>query len=56
MLAAIDWEALTPAAAFVLGAVLATVGTIRVVRAVTIMFGGELRGRRRRDDPQDDDQ
>ena len=35
---AVDWGALVPAAAFVLGAVLATVGVLRVVRAVAVMF------------------
>ena len=53
MLGAVDWDNLLPAAAFVLGAVLATIATIRVVRAVAIMFGAELRRGRRRE-PSDD--
>lgn len=36
--AAIDWSNLTVAAAFMLGAVAATVATLRIVRAVTAMF------------------
>jgi hypothetical protein len=38
VLAAVDWEALTVPGAFMLGAVLATVATIRVVRSVTNFF------------------
>jgi hypothetical protein len=38
---------LTPAAAFVAGAVLATVAVLRVVRAVANMFGAEVRRGRR---------
>ncbi len=54
MVDAVDWGALTPAAAFVAGAVLASFAMLRVVRAVTAMFAGEIRrGRRRR--PDDDD-
>lgn len=50
--AAVDWSNLTVAAAFVLGAVLATVGVLRVVRAVAVMFEAEIRrDRRHRDDP-----
>jgi hypothetical protein len=47
--AAVDWDNLVPAAAFVLGAILATIATIRIVRAVS----GTLREERRkdRDDP-----
>jgi hypothetical protein len=44
--AAVDWGALTPAAAFVAGAVLATVAVLRVVRAVASMFAAEIRPRR----------
>lgn len=54
MVGAFDWEAITPAAAFTLGAILATVAVLRVVRAVAVMFGDEsrrLRIRRRDDDP-----
>lgn len=55
MIAAHDWANLTVAGAFVLGAILATVSVLRVVRAVAVMFGGELRrGRRRRADDDDD--
>jgi len=35
-----DWANLTVAGAFVLGAVLATIATLRVVRAVTSVFEG----------------
>jgi hypothetical protein len=38
MLATVDWSNLTVAGAFVLGAGLATLATIRVVRAVTVLF------------------
>jgi hypothetical protein len=51
--AGVDWSALTPAAAFVAGAVLATVAVLRVVRAVAAMFGGELRRPPRRRPPDD---
>lgn len=51
MVAAIEWANLHVAGAFVLGAVLATVATLRVVRAVTAVFAPH---RRRRDDPADD--
>lgn len=54
MLAAVDWGNLVPAAAFVLGAILATIATIRVVRAVTIMFGGQIHSRRRSTQAQDE--
>jgi hypothetical protein len=52
VLAAVDWDNLTVAGAFVLGAVLAALATIRVTRAVAIMFGGEIRRARR---PRRDD-
>ena len=55
MWAAVDWGSLTPAAAFVLGAILATIAVLRVVRAVSFMFGADLRRRRRRDPPPGDD-
>ncbi len=48
MLADIDWSNLQVAGAFVLGAILATIAVLRVVRAVAMMFGGELRRTRRR--------
>ena len=57
MLAAHDWSNLTVAGAFVLGAVLATIAVLRVVRAVSVMFGNETRRPRRRPpdpDPQED--
>lgn len=53
MIAAVDWENLTVAGAFVLGAALATFATIRVVRNVTSIFEGEPKRtfwRRRRGD------
>jgi hypothetical protein len=58
VLAAVDWANLVPAAAFVAGAILATIGVLRVVRAVAVMFGGEIRRGRRRgpsDAGSDDD-
>jgi hypothetical protein len=54
MVGAVDWSNLTVAAAFILGAVLATLATIRVVRAVAVMFGGELRRGRRGPPPSDE--
>jgi len=53
--AGVDWSALTPAAAFVAGAVLATIAVLRVVRAVAAMFGGELRRPPRRRPPPEPD-
>jgi hypothetical protein len=47
VLDAVNWDTLTPAAAFVAGAVLATIAVLRVVRAVTAMFAGEVRRPRR---------
>jgi hypothetical protein len=47
------WENLAITGAFLLGAVLATFATIRVVRAVSAMFEREPRHHRRRDDDQD---
>jgi hypothetical protein len=41
--AGIEWENVNVAGAFVVGAVLATIATLRVVRAVTSMFAGEMR-------------
>ena len=38
MLAAVEWSNLTIAGAFILGAILATVATLRVVHAVTTLF------------------
>ena len=55
MLGATDWANLTVAGAFVLGAILATIAVLRVVRAVSLMFGGELRRTRGRRPPDDDD-
>lgn len=43
MLAAVDWSALTPAAAFVAGTILATVAVLRVVRYVFAMRRDETR-------------
>ena len=50
MLGAVEWANLTVAGAFVLGAVLATIAVLRVVRAVTGVFDGvdDRRWRRRR--------
>lgn len=50
MTGAVDWSNLTHAGAFIVGAILATVATLRVVRAVATMFEGvEDRRRVRRD-------
>ncbi len=49
MLGAVDWDNLVPAAAFVLGAVLATFATLRVVRALTGLFSDTAERHRRRD-------
>ena len=46
MLAEVQWSNLTVAGAFVLGASLATLATIRVVRALSTMFA-DLEDRRR---------
>lgn len=46
----VDWANLTVAAAFVLGAVLATIAVLRVVHAVTAMFAAEMRRPPRRPD------
>jgi hypothetical protein len=48
VLAGIEWENVNIAGAFIIGAVLATVATIRIVRAVSIMLRDEQR--RHRDD------
>ena len=53
MLGAIDWENVTHAGAFLLGAVLATVAMLRVVRAVTTLFDDTTRRRHRRRDDED---
>lgn len=45
MPAAVDWSNLTVAGAFVLGAVLATVATLRVVRSLTNLFSSVDRRR-----------
>ena len=42
------WDALTLAGAFLLGAVLATVAVLRVMRAIGAYFAGLDRDRRRR--------
>ena len=55
--AAVDWGNLHVAGAFLLGAVLATIACLRVMRAVTNFFAGTergLRGRRRRETDDDD--
>lgn len=49
MLAAVEWEAVTLAGAFVLGAILAAIGVIRVMRAVLREVDREMRLRRERD-------
>lgn len=45
-MAGVEVESLTLAGAFLLGAVLATVATLRVMRAVTDYFAGDERRRR----------
>jgi len=49
MPAAVNWSALTPAAAFVLGTILATIAVLRIVRYVFAVRRDELR--RDRDEP-----
>lgn len=56
LLADIDWANLNVAAAFVLGAVLATIAVLRVVRAVAMMFGNETRRSRRPPPPKNKEQ
>ena len=51
-MAAVSWGDLTHAGAFLVGAALATAATLRVIRHLAVMFGGD-RYRRRR--PPDDD-
>lgn len=48
-LATTDWENVTHAGAFLLGAVLATFATLRIMRSVTNFFGSTERERRRRE-------
>ena len=50
---AVEWDDLTHAAAFLLGAALATIATLRIVRHIAVLFGGD-RYRRLRPDPPDD--
>jgi len=52
---AVDWANVDVAGAFVVGAILATVAVLRVVRAVSVMFadGDRRRGHRRRSPPDD---
>lgn len=53
LVAAISWQDLTVPAAFLLGAGLATVATLRIVRHVVTFFTGVERRRRfRRDDDE----
>lgn len=55
MLGAIDWSNLTHASAFLLGAALATIATLRVMRIVSDFYSGqERRPRRRRSDEEAD--
>ena len=49
----VDVESISLAGAFLLGAILATVAVLRVVRSVSAMFEGVERRRRR--PPRDDD-
>jgi hypothetical protein len=57
VLGAVDWGNLQVAGAFLLGAIFATIATLRVVRAVTNFFAGVDRTRRlpRRDDDKPTD-
>lgn len=43
MIAAIDWENVNLAGAFIIGAVLATIATIRIMRVVSGAFRSERR-------------
>ena len=50
----VDAESYSLAGAFLLGALLATIATLRVVRAVTDFYAGVDRNRWRRHKPDDD--
>lgn len=55
MTAAVDWTDLQLVAAFVAGAVLATIAVLRVVRSVVQIFAERpLRARRSRSKPDDE--
>lgn len=54
MFAGVEWESVNLAGAFILGAILATIATLRVVRAVAAMFAGQLRPRPEPKDRQHD--
>ena len=45
-----SWGDLTHAAAFLVGAALATIATLRIVRHVAVLFGGDRYRRRHPDD------
>ena len=54
MFAVEDWQNVTHAGAFLLGAILATIACLRIVRAITTLFDDTTRRHRRR--PPDDDE
>lgn len=60
MLAVDEWDSVSLAGAFLIGAILATIAVLRVVRAVTNMFEDvevrRSRLRRRRDDDDSADE
>ena len=49
MIAGVDWDNVNLAGAFVIGAVLATIATIRIFRVIA----GTVRAERRKDDAPD---
>jgi hypothetical protein len=51
-----EWENLQLAGAFLLGAILATIAVLRVVRAVTVLFEGSARRRRLRPPPPEQEE
>jgi hypothetical protein len=61
MLAAVDWDSLVPAGAFILGVAFGTLAVIRIVKAVVTIFDERPGGRRDRRsitdrvDPGDED-
>jgi hypothetical protein len=57
VLAGVNVEAVTHAGAFLIGAIIATIAVLRVVRHVAVLFGGEhyRHPRRRPDEPDEPD-
>jgi len=53
MIATVDWNDATLTAAFILGAILATLATLRIVRAVASMFAGQIHRDPTKEQPDD---